>query len=223
MNQQELDIEVDSLYNFEGSKLPFFDGIVNEEKYNKSNFKILWVCKEPYNHNEDESIRYSFRHELNLEPKLYYTIKIMRRIALASYCVFNNATYSEALVDPDVSLALQSIAYINLNKLPNLTTSPNREKYFSEVYSKCKSILLKQINGFDPDVIIFGNTCFYFMQDLGLNFKDGKNLEYQNKSIFYHNNKLFIDSCHPSFIGKPGEENFCKSIYEAVQTWVALK
>ena len=80
----------------------------------------------------------------------------------------------------------------------------------------------ERVSALKPDVIIFGNTCYHFMQDLGLDFKDGKNLEYQNKSIFYHNNRLFIDSCLPSFIGKPGEENFCKSIYEAVDTWVAL-
>jgi len=203
--------------------LPFFDGIINEGKYYTSKFKILWVCKEPYDKRGDESVRFSLRDELNTSPCGYYTIKIMRRIALASYCILNNASYSEALSDPDVSLALQSIAYINLSKLPALTTSPGRVGYFAKVYDKCKPVLLKQIEQFEPDIIIFGATCYLFMKDLGLDYKDGKNLAYQDKSIFYHNGKLYIDSCHPSFIGKPGEENFCKSIYEAVQTWAALK
>lgn len=223
MNQQDLDLQVDELYNFEGNKLPFFDGIINEEKYYKSNLKILWICKEPYDKREDETIRFSLRDEINTSPRGYYTIKIMRRIALASYCILNNATYSEALADSDVSLALQSIAYINLSKLPALTNSSGREGYFSKVYDKCKPVLLKQIDQFEPDIVIFGATCYHFMKDLGLDFNEGKNLEYQDRSVFYHDGKLFIDSCHPSFIGKPGEEKFCKSIYEAVQTWAALR
>lgn len=223
MNQQELDLQVDELYNFEGSKLPFFDGIVNEEKYFKSNLKILWVCKEPYDKREDETVRFSLRDEINSSPQVYYTIKVMRRIALASYCVLNNATYQQALADIDVSLALQSIAYINLSKLPALTNSSGRDKYFSNVYNKCKTVLLRQITEYKPDVVIFGGTCYHFMEDLGLNFKNGINLDYQQRSVFYHNDKIFIDSCHPSFRSLPSEENFCKSISEAVKTWVALK
>jgi hypothetical protein len=222
MKHNELDLLIDQLYNFENGIKPFYDGIINEEMYNQAKVKILWVCKEPYDKRNDSG-DFSLRDEINSDPTGYFKIKIMRRIALASYCVLNDSNYEQALNDDNVALALKSIAYINLNKLPALTNSSGRERYFSQVYSKCKLVLLKQIESYKPDIIIFGNTCYHFIEDLGIVLSSGKNLEYQYKSIFYHNNQLLIDSCHPSFRSTITEENFCKSIYEAVQIWLKSK
>ena len=59
---------------------------------------------------------------------------------------------------------LKSVAYINISKMPGQKQTPNQaaESY----YQIWKNILYKQIDVYDPDVIIFGGSMQFFRPDL---------------------------------------------------------
>jgi hypothetical protein len=97
--------------------------------------------------------------------------------------------------EPEISEVLTRIAWINVNKMPSLTHT--RSKPLSNEYALWKNILLKQINEYVPEIIIFGNTFHYFRNDI---LDSTVTTIYKKTSLdyFIKNNQLFIDAYHPS-------------------------
>lgn len=185
--------------------LPLTDGIINILKYEKSKYKILWVLKEPY---YDELVNgkptgggwdlKKAYNDKNNSIKDFHR-KTFDRMIFVSYGILNRfCTWNETVSkinEPEIIEAFKSTAYINVKKMQGYNTSTNKE--IEAAYITDKSILLKQLNYYDPDIIIFGSTFYLFMEDLKI-----KASELNNSGKFQYaikNNKAYIDAYHPAY------------------------
>lgn len=175
------------------------DGIVNVKEYYSSPIKIMWVLKEPYGVGN-----YSIVNDLDInraEGKKHDSPRTWDPICYASYGIQNNFKLFQEIgsfaTNPDIRRALKKIAYINVKKLPGLSKSNNRE--IQRTYQRDKNILLKQIETYNPDVVIGGNTLAYFKNDFQLN--DEHRLSSDESTIYRQrwvvDRKLFIHAHHP--------------------------
>lgn len=212
---------------------PITDGIIDVEKYLNAKYKILWILKEPYDEFDDdgkpygggwgldEAIRTKHSiHEFNsgrqtFKPMIYTSFGILN-----SFCLWDDMDDIEK--DPTMLDALKSIAYINVKKLPGFRTS-NR-KVIEYAYQQHKEILLKQIEYYNPDIIIGGSTLYNFYRDLNITKDDFQ----RNDSVNYliRDNKIFIDAYHPAQrTGTTGisAEKYCNDIINSVKKWATNK
>lgn len=184
---------------------PIIDGIVNTEKYLKSEIKILWILKEAYDDVKDGLPCGGGWHYCKdfLAPTGFYTrIKqshpTWHPIIYVNYGILNNFIEYEKMdyIRDDLSMAdiVQNVAIINIKKLPGLTRSYDYTKLY-ESYIAHKKVLLKQIDTYNPDVIIGGSTLQLFFDDLSIRDKIIK-----KGSLYYAslNSKLFISAYHPA-------------------------
>lgn len=196
---------------------PIYDGIISEKDYANAKFKILWILKEPYdNYNGDGG--WDTRNDILLKmgsDQCYSKIKTWKTIAYISYGILNGKQYNDITKDSLVYDALKSIAYINVSKYPAETTSPNRDKFFQQIYKEKKEVLLKQIETYNPDIIIAGNVFYLFINDLEISWDEGKAIPEMGKSYFIKNNKLFIDAYHPANTSLD-EKTYCDAIISII-------
>lgn len=229
--QRKIDNDINDRYalssNYNPSELePIYDGVVNEEKYLDAKYKILWVLKEPY---DQDGGGWSLRETLN--PSYYkYTNgaispisnngggRTNRNILFISYGILNgfltfqNPNMEYIISHPEMEDTFSKIARINISKLPGGTTSNNSE--IAKDYEFWSDIILEQIKGFNPDVIIFGNTFFSsLMNDLGIAQYDMRLYsDKQQLSFCKKNNCLYISARHPGiWIGR---KDYINSIIE---------
>jgi hypothetical protein len=135
---------------------------------------------------------------------------------LNNFCLWEKMPYVE--YDPSVLNAIQSSAYINIKKIPGRTSSP--ESVIKEAYLIHNDILHKQIEYYDPDIIIGGSTLHHFFQNLGFT---GEQMERNGSNNYIiKDEKIFIDAYHPA--QRPGttgvsKESYCNDIITAVKNW----
>jgi hypothetical protein len=179
---------------------PIYDGVENIEAYLKSPLKIMWLLKEPYDEDGGGwNISAAYKNEAGKKKATY------RRMAAATFGFTNNMYYEQIRKmsgEIDIFPSLDSIAYINLSKMPgnNRTSSASAKAY----YTLWKDILHKQINVYNPDVIIFGGTMnfFEFSKEPHLfdtYFNSDVNPDCKAK-IYQHENRWSISIYHPSAI-----------------------
>lgn len=179
---------------------PIQDGIVNIQNYLSSKVRVMWVLKEA---NSPDDSDWDQRHAINglrtesgilkgwkstFEPIIYVTNGII-----------NNQEWDEMPdIEDDYSIIdiLKDIAYINVKKIPGGGNAIDKEIY--EYFEKYKDILIDQIDLFQPQIVIFGNTMKYFKSALNLN------VSIYDDSVHYaiYQNKLFIDAYHPSYVSR---------------------
>lgn len=197
----------------ENGKLPIPDGIINPTFYNEAPIKILLILKEPYDICGNKTSHIDDINELTFEEiHVWKGRNTEKRISTIISNVFHNLSYDEfhnlikdkdktnAEVKKRIEKDLKSIAWINVGKYPGGTSSPNSR--VRKQYQIWREILFKQIETYSPDVIIFGRTFAFFEKDLKVLL--GKSLTGPHGSLpsYYKdikNNRLLIDSYHPSF------------------------
>ncbi len=186
---------------------PLYDGLSCIEEYCKSELKILWILKEAYdkNYNGGWSITEVLFKEYPYDTKIKN--RTHQKMAYLSYGILNKCKYEDIdylSSNPCVGEVLHKIAYINLNKMP-ANTFTNDGTLWGK-YSIWKDVLWSQINNYNPNVIIFGNTFRYFKDDF---FKDGIiecDYNYTNRistktraNIYNWNKTVLIDTNHPQW------------------------
>ena len=184
---------------------PIVDGIVNIEKYLHSRFKILWILKEPYDDVENNLPSGGGWHFCNdfLAPDGFYKRIGQSRatwhpIIYTSYGILNDFMQYESMdyIRDDESMAeiVRNIAVINVKKLPGFTRTYDYS-IISNAYNKHKDILLKQIDTYNPDIIIGGSTLQLFFDDFGIRdiLKNNRSVDYATK-----NSRLYISAYHPA-------------------------
>lgn len=230
----------------ENGRMPIPDGITNTDLYSEAPVKILFVLKEPYDTKvrEDGTIGLGgwahdeYLNDLTFEeiyrPRRNFQKRTEKRVSKLISCIFRDITLSQLLnanLTPDeIMKDFRSIAWINVGKFPapNGTISPNRRVELQ--YKFWKDILFKQINAFNPDIIIFGKTFGFFYEDLKKSL--GENLQgpFCSGVTYYwkdtKNNRLLIKTYHPSFrylrddlgtsLGHHSEEIYIDSIVKAI-------
>jgi uracil-DNA glycosylase len=116
--------------------------------------------------------------------------------------------------EPGMLEAIRSIAYINVKKLPGKTES--RDEEIQKAYHKNRDILLRQIEAYDPDIIIGGSTLNYFLEDLGVTEKATIDPAFDSVHYFVHNGRILIGTYHPSQ-RVMRQEKYCDDIIQVIR------
>jgi len=202
---------------------PIVDGIVNIEKYVESKFKILWILKEPYDDVEEGSPSGGGWHlckDFLADPNFYKhigKIQTWHTIIYTSYGILNDFQQYDQMsfIRNDKSMAeiIRSVAVINVKKLPGFTRT--NDDIICSAYQKHRDILLKQIDTYNPDIIIGGGTLQLFIDDLGIKdiLKNKGNIKYATK-----NSKIFIHAYHPAQTTIKRDE-YVNDIINATKEW----
>jgi hypothetical protein len=209
---------------------PILDGVIDIDKYWTSKYKILWVLKEPYDDKDESGNPFGGGWSIPELIRSKQTIwefegggrPTYRPMIYTSWGIFNNFCQWDDMKDveddPSMLEALKSIAYINIKKLPGVSES--RGSHLQKAYNHDKELLFKQIECINPDIVIFGYTISFFLNDLGFKFEDFKRLG--SLKYFIHGNRIYIDAHHPA--QRPGITSisvpeYCNDIINAVKIW----
>lgn len=206
--------------------LPISDGIINIEEYLKAKFKILWILKESNDVENDIGGGWNLPKAIN-ELKCWEEQprggKItLQRMVYASYGILNNFISwkdMNSIYHKEVFETIKKIAYINVKKIPGNNLANG--KLISQAYIENKELLFKQINTYNPDIIIAGNTLQYFINDLSIDTeKDKKFVNDITKNTTYYSypEKLYIHAWHPAYF-RVSEEVYCNEIILAAREW----
>lgn len=149
--------------------MAYIDGIINVEKYLKTHPKILWILKEV---NHDGSLEDWNMAEILQDIKADYGIekgfeKTFAPIVHLSYGIINKKNWNEVPYhydEPSIIDILSRIAYINVKKTSGSSTTHYTS--LEKAYEENKTLLFKQINEINPDIIIYGGTSYLFESDI---------------------------------------------------------
>jgi len=206
---------------------PITDGIIDINKYYNAKYKILWILKEPYDGFDDDGMPsggdWDLCDVIRKKQTIYDFIggrRTFKPMIYTSWSILNDFClwdYMDNVEDnPTMLEAFKSIAYINIKKLPGYTSSSS--SVIKNAYQLYKDILLKQIDYYNPDIVIGGSTLDYFFNDLG--FK-GEEMQ-KHESVYYivKDNKIFIKAYHPSQRSSTTEvtqEKYCDDIITTIK------
>lgn len=177
----------------EDSSPLIFDGVAEINAYCASSPKIMWILKEAYGDGTDWDIWDGFEY---LEQTLNRPTWQVMMYAL--YGIRTGNHFSD-MPEPNVEMLnmLKAIAYINVNKYAAKSHSSDMQKSFK----LWRDIILRQIESYAPNVIIFGNTFSLFEsanEEFAVNSKKvggdiGKTPIYKSE-----NGILLVDAWHPN-------------------------
>lgn len=108
--------------------------------------------------------------------------------------------------------------------MPGGSTSSNT--VIQNAYDENRELILKQIQTYNPDVIIFGGTLNYF--DNALDFNDLKEENKQvsdfNNHYYYGDDRLYIHAYHPACRGAGFTDcGYIMDIVNIYRGWVTRK
>lgn len=179
------------------------DGVIDCKSYYNQKLKLLWILKEA---NSEES--FSFIECFN-DPKWLEkcgsSLSSIRRVIYTSYGILDNGNkewkdfpWSNDLLCQE---KLKDIAYINIKKRAGGSRSISEE--IKNAYIENQKILKLQIETYNPDIIIFGNTLS-FVNKSDFNGLEGAEPEKTEYGNYYYiiDKKLYIHTWHPAVRGK---------------------
>ena len=208
-------IEIYNKIDFIGHKVNpsvgcFHDGVAFPEKYCAAKRRVMWVLKNSYDDSDETGnpvsdgmdIRDWFCDEA---LKVAAGKQIFIKMSLASYCIQNEIHYSDELLSEKSKIikALQSIALVDLSKLPGGTSINDSD--LKKEFSYFKDIVSEQIELYAPDVIIFGNTlhcCHQIFEGLDYskplaNYAVGTDACFLRS--FSDGKRIYLEAYHPSY------------------------
>ncbi len=209
--------------------IPIVDGIINCKNYAKATTRILWVLKEA-----NSSTSWDYQNYLSTKViqgkigKEDDTLKyeIFRRILYISYGLINNIEYSKVpyAEEKEVYSIGEEIAYINIKKTGGGSQSDDQE--IANAYTANEGLLLKQIEEYEPNILIFGNTLKYFnwdkLKEIGWDLsEDPIIVDDKTKNTHFYpisKNKLVIHPWHPSYF-IVSRDVYCSEIINAGLQW----
>ena len=208
------------------------DGVGDVAAYLSTSPKVAWVLKEPYDETEDgigAGGGWSIQRDCFMKSGGPWSVRTWQRVIYVMYGLRNHLHYAGMdYIRDDWSMGkvLREIAWINLSKMPALTKSSNtavREAY--EQY--WKDIIKAQIELYNPDVIVFGNTLdlcrrsFLDEADQSIDkvYRDGVYMI----DVYKKSGRLLLNAYHPGFISisglKGGEGHYVDSLIDTVEKY----
>jgi uracil-DNA glycosylase len=138
-----------------------FDGAIDENSYKDSKIKILYILKESWGNDRNYSIVDELNKAIYNGGKFETKSAMFDRLAEWTYGILNDCDNYDEVVknlkenNESYQKPLCQVAYINISKeiTPNSTTKDSKLK---KILKKNKELIKKQIELFNPDVII---TC----------------------------------------------------------------
>lgn len=203
---KKLEKEIATIYK-ERNQDYIGDGILFYEKYFSAKYKVLWVLKEPYDDFDENGNpiggNWHFRDAfVNKKKKQDFAKEGLPTFDPMFYIMYSiNNDFIEwdkmpwSRNTPEMIDYFKTIAYINVKKTPGYTTSP--DKVIFDAFDMNETILLAQINTYQPDLVIFGNTYKYFEKSIGIS-ESNFNTDLQSLNWVKHENRIYISAYHPS-------------------------
>jgi hypothetical protein len=178
---------------------PIVDGTYDINAYFQEETRIMWMLKEPYDEFLEDGTPYGGGWNMAgiLDSAVAAENKTRKPMIYILYAFFNDIGEWDDMYNiedaPEMAEVLKRIAYINMSKMPAKTSSKSN---MNNEYKIWEPILLKQIELYDPHIIIFGNTFKYFKDRL-LNGEYVSDTSNENLGIYSCNNRLYLDAYHP--------------------------
>jgi hypothetical protein len=155
----------------DGSKKIVLDGCVDEETYLTSPVKIMWILKEPYgNRDGTMHLAKTYLGKRGIEGDFGNARNTWYPVVYCTYGMLKNTTWDkipDAGSDSSVCKILKNITVINLKKIPGGKRTPNYEP-IKTAYNSYADLFKEQIELYQPQVIIGGNTLFMLKNNFGL-------------------------------------------------------
>ena len=204
---------------------PIYDGVADPKGYLETNPKIMWLLKEPYDDltpsGKHKGGGWSFIDDIfnNTKWSDFWKSSTMWQLMIQiNYAIHNSCDWKDLKYiaeKPEMADELKKTAYINLSKMPADSTSSDTHLW--NCFPLWKSILLEQINLYEPDVIIFGNTFAFFTEILKINYNPIHTISGRwGVDAYKKNNLILIDAYHPARKGgEDGGYDYVTSIIEA--------
>lgn len=202
---------------------PIYDGVCDFKAYVDSNPKIMWVLKEAYDEKDENGNPCGGGWTLfkEFDEKAISKIRSWQTIIYSLCGLYENCYYDDLdWIHNDLKMvdALKKIAYINLSKMPALSQSGD----LSDKYEIWRDVLLKQIDLYNPDYIIFGNTFKYFKKDLigtdDVSTESKEKEEVDIIDIYKHGTRVYLDAYHPACMVKGlTKDDYVDAIIDAIK------
>ena len=211
--------------------IKIIDGKIDENQYNNSLCKILWILKEANVSQEDKDkeidVCAGFREDWHMKNAL--SVPTFRKMIYATYGILNPSVewQNVPFANEEAYEVVKKIAYININKYP--ASSLSNDVDIKKAYDDNKEELIKQIADLNPNIIIFGNTLKYFeFEDLDKIGWSISNTEKKyvddstHNTAFYEvsSDKLCINAYHPSY-PKIADKVYWDEMRKAFTIWKA--
>lgn len=211
---------LDNYVDESGNSFAVKDGIVNVERYLTAPHKILWIMKEVNDTDPEEGeVRggWDLRQFMN-DVSIYKNWKkTFLPIIYSTWGIYNgfkewnNVPNVDAENEQEMLQLLQSIAFINLNKLPGGSSSS--WQLIKGAYEKNKELILEQIEIINPEIIIGGGVLHYLYEDLKIPQE-----ETEENGCFFTPSRVYIATYHPNQRTITGEAYY-QNIIEPVKYW----
>lgn len=203
LHKNEVDIHhlIEKLADVDNDRYPIYDGIVDIEQYLKSKYKIMFILKEPYDQADGSGGRWHIRDIFSKggygkSSNTFYPLIYIAYGILNNFSLWNDMNYVQDAFD-EMNGYLFKIAYINISKLPALKPPRTSFQDIIAAYKRDRatdSIILKQIDAYQPDIVIGFGIRDILYHDLALYQPEGKSYWKSEK----HPNLIYIKTYHPN-------------------------
>jgi len=221
---EEIEREIYAIKNDAIEIYGIVDGVINPEKYLAAKYKILWILREPYGDDGGWSLTEELNKKVSWSEQPKSGRPTFKPMVYVSYGILNNFVRWSSIPeieDNSVFQTIHQISYINVKKLPNVNSSKSNHIEIADAYQKNRTLLIKQLEIYNPDIIIGGGTLGYFYNDLLLIKKDKSKIIMGDKYCYFDNHRLYIDAFHPSQISIT-QQAYVDEIIGAVEKWREL-
>ncbi len=201
------------------------DGVADCAQYLNSSPRVMWILKEPYDYFQEDGTPTGggwLLYEGFLgEDRDWQKNITWQRIIYTMYGLRNGLRYGDMDYirnKPEMGDVMKETVILNLSKMPAQTTSGDYT--FAQSYEACwKPILIKQIELYNPQVIIFGNTfdtCWpvFVPEDA----KPIARIPEEGRcfiNLYKYNGRLLLDAYHPGI--RSNVEFYVNSIIDTIR------
>lgn len=208
---------------------PVYDGVADPSGYLAAKPRLMWILKEPYDGWDAAgnpcgggwTILKDFGGDGKTLAEVANGNTALRNVAYASRALLDGvASYADLpWISDDLTTydrALRSVAFLNVGKMPSGQTTSDAK--LAACYADWKNVLFRQIDLYDPEIIVFGNTLPCFAPDLGLDLsKSIRSATHGGSTVDIHfwRGKRLLWAPHPSAVLPP--RDWVDSILEAAR------
>lgn len=213
--------------------IEIIDGIIDQEKYDASKYKIMWILKEGNVSDEDKvnnvAINLCTGFISGHHRKNALSVPTFRKMIYATFGIlYPEIEWSDVpFANEGAYEAMQQVAYININKYP--AGSVSNYTTIKQAYADNKQVILNQIKECDPNIIIFGGTWNYFetedLKSIGwdINSTEAKHVDETHvgtATTFFNISptKVCINAYHPAY-PRIADKAYWFEIKDAVKKW----
>jgi hypothetical protein len=218
----EIERLIKKLTDKNSERYPIYDGINNIEEYVSAKYKILFLLKEGYDETGGDFSISEVVSEGNYgkASKTFYPMIYITYAILNDFLLYDDMDYIQNDFE-NMNSYLYKVAHVNINKLPSLNGTRTDFRDIVSAYTKDKendNIVLKQIQAYEPDIVIGCGLGELLTVDLGLYYDEITKGCLSDK----YPNMLYIDTYHPAQT-TISQEKYVNSIVGIVKSWAKLK